>query len=265
MASWNEPEWDDGADAPGERRSRRRAGRGWLIAGIVALVLVAIVVVADLVVRSVAQNVVAQEVERRLPAGVTGEVTASIGGASVLAQLISGTAERVELSAPELVVQGTPIDVDVVATDVPLDLTQPVGRVAAEVRLDQAAVDAVMRAQGGIGDLTLGDGVVGYTGSTEILGLPVEYRATAEPEAAGDRVLLRPVAAEVTAGGASLDLSAAVDAVLGGDPVVLCVADRLPQGVSLQSIEVGAGAAVVRLGATGIVLDEATLSRTGSC
>lgn len=255
----------DRTDASGARRTGRRAGRGWLIAGVVALVLVAIVVVADLVVRSVAQNVVAQEVERRLPERVTGDVTAHIGGVSVLAQLIAGTAERVELTAPELVVEGVPIDVDVVATDVPLDLTQPVGRIEADVRLDQAALDAFLNAGAVVGDLTLGDGVVGYTGSIEVLGLPVDYRATAEPEAAGDRVLLRPVGAEVTAGGASLDLSGAVDAVLGGGPVELCVADRLPVGVSLDAIRVDTGEAVVRLGGNGLVLDETTLAQTGSC
>jgi hypothetical protein len=253
------------ADASGTSRPKRRAARGFLVAGVVLLVLVAIVVVADLVVRSIAQTTVAQAVEDELPPQVSGEVTAQIGGFSVLAQLIAGTAEQVELSAPELLVDGTPIAVDVVATDVPLDLSQPVGRIDAELRIDQASLDQLAVAQGVVGDLTLGDGVVGYTGSLTILGLPIEYRATAEPEAAGDRVLLRPVGAEVTAGGASLDLSGAVDAVLGGDPVEICVADRLPAGVSLQSIDVTTDEAVLRLGGTGLILDEAHLTQTGSC
>jgi hypothetical protein len=249
------------ADASGGRRARR----GLLVAGIVLLVLIAVIVIADLVVRSIAQTTVAQAVEDELPEQVSGEVTAEIGGFSVLAQLIAGTAERVELTAPELLVDGTPIAVVVVATGVPLDFAQPVGRIDAEVRIDQASLDELALTQGVVGDLTLGDGVVGYTGSLEILGFPVEYRATAEPEAAGDRVLLRPVGAEVTAGGASLDLSGAVDAVLGGDPVEICVADRLPEGLALESIEVTTGEAVLHLGGSGLILDEEHLAQTGSC
>lgn len=253
------------ADAPRTRRGMSTAARAWLIVGIVVAVLVALVVVADLVVRSLAQTAIEQGVEDALPDGVTGEVTASVGGVSVLAQLLTGRAEQVELRAPELVVQGTPIAVDVVARDVPLDRSQPVGRIDADIRLDQATLDAIAPAQGVVGDLTLGDGVVGYTGTVDVLGFPVGYAATAEPEAGGDRILLRPVGAEVTAGGFALDVSGVVDAVLGRGPIEICVADRLPLGVRVEGIDVSSNDAVVHLGARDIVLDEANLARTGSC
>lgn len=249
----------------GSRPARRRGRRALIVVAVLLLVLAALAIVADLVVRSIAQTTIAQAVEDQLPERVTGEVTAEVGGFSVLAQLLTGEAERVELSAPELLVDGTPIAVDVVATGVPLDLAQPVDRIGAEVRIDQTSLDDLALAQGVAGDLTLGDGVVGYTGTVRVLGVPIEYRATAEPEAAGDRVLLRPVGAEVAAGGASLDLSGAVDAVLGGDPVEICVADRLPEGLVLQSIDVANGEATVRVGGSGLVLDEEHLTRTGSC
>jgi hypothetical protein len=253
------------ADASPRRRGLSRAARGWIVAGVVVAVLVIVAVVADVVVRALAQSAVEQGVEQALPDGVSGEVTASIGGASAIAQLIAGRAERVELNAPELVIDGTPIAVHVVATGVPLDLTQPVGRIEADLRLDQAAVDTLALEQGVVGDLTLGDGVVGYTSSIDVLGVPVGYSATAKPEAAGDRVLLQPVGAEVTAGGIALDLSGVVDAVLGGGPVELCVADRLPSGVAVEGVRVAEGEAEVRLGARDLVLDQARLSATGSC
>ncbi|MDR5701805.1 LmeA family phospholipid-binding protein [Agromyces aerolatus] len=255
----------DEPDASRQRRGPRRAARGWIVTGIVVAVLVVLVVVADLLVRSLAQTAIEQGAEQSLPEGVSGEVTASIGGFSVLGQLIAGRADEVRLSAPELVVDGTPLAADVVARDVPLDLSQPVGRVEADVRLTQQAVDSLALEQGVVGDLTLGDGVVGYTGTIDVLGVPVGYTATAEPEAAGDRVLLRPVGAEVSAGGFALDVSGVIDAVLGGGPVEICVADRLPAGVQLSDVDVSDGAVDVRLVGTGLVLDRASLSSTGSC
>jgi hypothetical protein len=252
-------------DVPEQRRGLGRAARAWIVVGVIAVVLVVLVIVADLLVRSFAQTAIEQGVQQAMPENVSGDVTVDIGGVSVLAQLIAGRAEQVELSAPGLVVDGVPIDAHVTATDVPLDLSRPVGRVEADLRLDQQALDSLTLEQGVVGDLTLGDGVIGYTGSIDVLGFTVGYRATAEPEAAGDRVLLHPVGAEVAAGSFSFDASGVVDAVLGGGPASICVADKLPPGVALEGIDVTQGEAEVRLGGTGLVLDRASLTSTGSC
>ncbi|WP_350347157.1 DUF2993 domain-containing protein [Agromyces sp. G08B096] len=242
-----------------------RAARGWIIAGIVLAALAIVLVVADFGVRAAAEDRLESEVEAALPEGVSGEVQARVGGFSVLAQLIVGRAEQVELSAPELVVDGAPMSVDVLAQGVPLDLSQPVDRIDATIRLDEDALNTLALAQGVPGGFTLGDGVVGYDGSVEVLGIPIRYSATAEPEAAGDRVLLRPVGVEVGAGGATIDLSRVTAAVLDGDPLTVCTAESLPAGVEVAAIAVSPDDAVVRLEATGLVLDEAHLEQTGTC
>jgi hypothetical protein len=78
-------------------------------------------------------------------------------------------------------------------------------------------------------------------------------------------VLLTPVGADVQAGGSSIDASGLVDRLLGGDPLPICVADRLPEGVELAGIDVTADGATVRLEATGLPLAEETLATTGTC
>src|SRR6478736_2525054 len=90
-------------DVSEPRRGLSRAARAWLVAGIVAVVLVVLVIVADLLVRSFAQTAIEQGVQQSMPENVSGDVTVSVGGVSVLAQLIAGRAEQVELSAPDLV------------------------------------------------------------------------------------------------------------------------------------------------------------------
>ncbi|QAY74486.1 DUF2993 domain-containing protein [Agromyces protaetiae] len=249
------------ADPP---RARRR-GRGWIIAGIVVAIVAIIAVVADIVARNVAESTIEVQAAKALPENVTGDIHASIGGFSVLAQLITGRAERVELTAPKLVVDGTPMAVDVVVRDIPIRLDGPTGRIDAEVDLDQDAVNRLAFAQGVPGGFTLGDGLVGYTGQLEILGFPVHYSASARAEAAGDAVLLTPTAVEVGSGAVALDLSEATQSVLGGDPLRICVAEQLPAGVEIAGIDVRKGEATVRLESTGLVLDAEHLKATGTC
>lgn len=258
-------------DAPGAAsgmgdaaRSGRRTGRVLLVLLAVVLVLGAIAVVADLVVRSVAQQRVAAEIEQKLPEGVEGAVDVRIGGFSVIAQYLSGRMDELELSAPELQVNGTPVDARVVMHGVPTDLAQPVGRVSASLTIDEDSLNRLVEGDG-IGELALGDGTVGYDGSIDFLGLSVDYSATAEPEAAGDRVRLTPVDVSVGGLGGSFDVSGIVSKVLGGEPVELCTAQYLPEGVRLEGIRVTPGEATVHLGAEQLVLDESTLATKGSC
>ena len=60
-------------------------------------------------------------------------------------------------------------------------------------------------------------------------------------------------------------MSAAVDAVLGGGPVEICAAARLPEGVSVDGIAVTPVEAEVRLGGTGLIRDRERRAATGSC
>lgn len=251
------------ASAPPRRRNR--AARAWIIVGVIVVVLAALVVVADLVVRNVAEARFADEVEANLPDGVGGEVDVTLGGFSVIAQYLSGSMDRVELSAPQLTVDGVPIAVDVVGEGVPVDLAAPVDRMTATVEADAEAINRLIQVQGVEGDLAFGDGTVGYTDSIRFLGLPVEFSVTARPVAAGDTVLLEPEGVEVGALGGSFDASGLVDRILGDDPIPVCVAEHLPQGVEVQQIVVRPDGATVALQADGLRLDEASLATKGSC
>jgi hypothetical protein len=258
----------DAAAAAAPRRRRSRAARIWITVVAIVVALVALVVVADIVIRNVAEARVAEEIQASLPDEVSGDVDVTIGGFSVLAQYLSGSMQHVELSAPELAVQGVPVSVDVVAQDVPVDLASPVGQLTATIQASPEAVNQLVASQGieGVdGDLAFGDGTVGYTGSVRFLGVPVEYSVTARPTAAGDTVLLEPIGVELGAGGGSFDVSGLVDRLLGDDPVPVCVAEYLPEGVEVQQIAVAPTGAVVTLEGDGLRLDQATLSQTGSC
>ena len=253
------------ADQPRERRRLGRAARIWIVVGVVLAVLIALVVVADIVARGITEQRVAEDIEANLPDGVEGDVDVTIGGFSIIAQYLSGTMQHVELDAPELTVEGAPIAVSVVAEGMPVDLASPVDQLTATITADADSVNQLIKVAGVPSGLTLGDGTVGYEGQVRIFGLPITYEVTATPVAAGDSVLLEPEGVEVGAVGASIDVSGIVDRLLGGDPLEVCIADRLPEGVQLDSIAVTPGAAAVRLQADGLVLDAASLAQTGTC
>ncbi|MBM7831158.1 hypothetical protein JOE59_001863 [Agromyces cerinus] len=253
------------ADEPRERQRLGRAARIWIVVGIVLAVVVALVVVADLVARGIAEQRVAEEIEANLPDGVEGDVTVAIGGFSVIGQYLSGTMQHVELDAPALTVEGAPIAVSVVAEGMPVDLASPVEQLTATITADADSINQLITVAGVETGLTLGDGTVGYEGSIEIFGLPITYQVTATPVAAGDSVLLEPEGVEVGAVGASIDVSGVIERLLGGDPLEICIADRLPEGVQLESIAVAPGAAAIRLQADGLVLDSASLEQKGTC
>ena len=246
-------------------KSRGRAARIWISIVAIVVALVALVVVADVIVRNIAEARFAQEIEANLPDGVEGDVGVTIGGLSVIAQYLSGTMQEVELSAPELDVEGVPIAVDVVGQGVPVDLALPVEHLTATIEADAAAVNRLIDVQGIEGELAFGDGTVGYTDSVRFLGFPIEFTVTARPTAAGDTVLLEPVGVDVAAGGGSIDVSGIVDRLLGDDPIPVCVAEHLPAGVEVQQLTVEPTGASVVLEADGLRLDEASLATTGTC
>ncbi|MFE6257118.1 DUF2993 domain-containing protein [Agromyces sp. NPDC057865] len=253
----------DAAGTPPRRRNR--AARVWGVVVVIVVVLAGLLVIADIVVRNVAEQRVAEQLEQNLPEGVEGDVHVKLGGLSVIAQYLAGSMQQVELSAPELTVNGVPISVHVEAQDVPPGLDAPVGHATATIEASEAAVNSLIEVPGVQGDVVLGDGAVAYSDTVRFLGLPIDYTVTARPTAAGDTVLLEPTGVEVGAGGGAIDVSGLVDRLMGDDPIPVCVAEYLPEGVEVQQITVEPGSATVTLGATGISLDEQSLATRGSC
>src|SRR5690606_36409507 len=151
--------------------------------------------------------------------GIDGEVDVTIGGFSVIAQYLRGTMDRVELSAPELLVNGIPVAVDVIGEGVPVDLASPVASVVGTITVDEASLNQLVSVPAVNGAFTLGDGLVGYAGTIEVLGFSLDYTATARPTAAGENVLLLPEGVEITSGAGVVDVSVVVGRLLGDDPL----------------------------------------------
>ncbi|UAJ80822.1 DUF2993 domain-containing protein [Leifsonia sp. ZF2019] len=250
--------------SPRARRPRWTRVLLWTL--IPLAVLAVLVVAADVAVRAYAEQRVSSEIEKKLPSNIAGDVQVHIGGVSVIQQYLSGSFERVELDAPKLTVDGTPISASVIATGVPADFSKPIADATGTLSISQASLNKLVTIPGATGDITLGDGVIGYRGSIDLLGLPVGYSVTATPTAHGDTVLLQPGTASLDTGsGSNVNLTRLLQALTDRGPFPVCAAQYLPKGVNVSDIAVTTGHATVTLTASGFVLDEAFLRSKGSC
>jgi hypothetical protein len=253
------------ADPDGPRRRTSAGGRALIVVGVLLVIVAGLLVLVETVGRGIAERNVAASIEQGLPEGVEGDVDVEIRGVSALWQVLRGRMDEVVATAPALDVYGVPVDVTVTANGVPLAEGGSVERAEVVASIDEAAVDAIAESQGVPGGLELGDGTVAYSDEVTFLGIPIGFTITAEPEAAGDRVLLTPVGADIQAGGGTIDASGLVDRLMGGDPLPICVADRLPEGVEVAGLQVTPEGATVQLEASGLPLAEETLATTGTC
>ncbi len=247
-------------------RKRRRPWVPIVVVIGVIVVLVGAFLIADTIVRGVAEDRVAAQIEQSLPEGVDADVAVSIGGASVIAQYLTGTFEHVDLRAPGASVDGIPLDVRVSADAVPLDPKQTIGRVVATIRIDADGAAALAKTAGLPGTLTLGDDEVGYAGEATVLGFTIPYDFSVAPTTTAERVNLMPTSVNVDTGFLGvIDLRALVTGFLQGDPPSICVAQYLPEGVDLDRLVVTPEAATATLTSTTLRLDEASLQTLGSC
>lgn len=232
----------------------------------VLVVLVGVFFIADTIVRGIAEQRVSAEIEQKLPDNVDAAVAVSIGGASVIAQYLGGTFEHVELRAPDASVDGVPLDVHVTADAVPVDTSRAIGKVVATITIDAAGAQSLARSAGLPGELTLGDGEVGYASEVTGLGLTIPYDFSVAPTTSAQRVTLTPTSVEVDTGFLGvIDLQALVTGLLQGDPPSICVAEYLPEGTQLDGLTVTPEAATAELSSTTLRLDEDALSTLGSC
>lgn len=252
-------------DAPARPARRRRALRRALLSVGVVVVAVGLFFAADAVVRQIAVNMTRDQIEKSLPSDVTAKnLSVTVDGFSVIAQLMTGRLEKVELRSSDVRVQGNRVSASVVARGVPLDSSKPVQQIEGTMVIGQDAVNAFVDLPNGT-TVTLRRNEVGLKGTGQILGIDVGYTASVSPVLQnGDTVVLTPVSVSVSAGGGAFDVTRfAKDLVPSSIPI--CVAQYLPKGVEATGLAVHDRSATVAVSARDLALDERSLQSRGSC
>ncbi|WP_411719658.1 DUF2993 domain-containing protein [Mycetocola sp.] len=251
---------------PVRKPPRRRALTALVILVVAVLVVVGGAFLAEYITRGVAEDTVAAAVESNLPANVDGTVDVDIAGDWVLLQLFSGRLEEVTLSSDDVRFDGIPVEkMTVTASGVPIDLKAAVEDIDATVTLDEPALNELLTLPDNDAAISLGDDGVGYENSTTVFGVPIGYRVTASLSPDDTDVLVTPQGAEVTSSVGNLDLTSVVDRVVGSEPLRICLAEKLPAGVSISAIEVRDGVATLSLAASDFTLSGSSFRSTGEC
>jgi hypothetical protein len=231
---------------------------------IVVAVLAAGAIVADLTLRSFAESAAKTAIAEKLPKNVSGDVAVSIGGFSFLAQLLAGSFDDVTLDAPALTVDGIPVDAHVVASGVPTDLNKPVKNATATFSLSEAAVNSIVKIPGA-GAITLADGSAGYTGSADLFGFSIGYTVAATASVApGNTIVFTPTKVELSSGSSTLDVGQLLSGIQNTQ-IPVCVADRLPQSITVTGIQLAPGSATVDVTGSDIPLTADGIRTVGSC
>lgn len=249
-----------GAAAP------RRARWPWA-ALVVAVVLVVLLAAAELLARAVVPGVVRSIViaQLDLPAEQQLEVEAS---GLLLPQLIAGRLDELQLDSRRVSIGGITGAAHVVATGVPLR-GGALHAAAGTVSIDQSEFAALLDRSGlPDADVSLDAPNATLSGELELLGRSLPVGLTVTPGAVEGDLLLTPVS--VTIGGGDIDLQA-LAGLLGATgerlagPQRICIADRLPAGITLTGLRVEGTRAVADIRADGRIAIDPALLENGTC
>ncbi len=245
------------------RRSRRILA--WSLGGAVAVGLLIVgYIVADQALRGVMEQQIDDEVTAGLPENVSVDPVVTVGGASAIAQYLSGSLDSVIVEADPITVDGVRLSAHLEAQGVPIDADKPVRDIQATAVIDQAALNSWTAASGEPGTVVLGDETVGYDGVVSLFGFEIGYNVAAVPVIDGPWIDLQPKTASVTNGSLQLDVKELLGA-LSDKNVRICAAQYLPAGISLSSIQVQPGEATVKLTGTDLMLAQLDEGTSGSC
>lgn len=245
---------------------RRRARWPWILL-IVLVVLAVLVVVAELLARTVVPGIVRSVVVEQLELPSDQQLEVQTVGI-LLPQLVSGTLHELQLSSDEVTIGGITGSAHVTATDVPIR-GGALGTAKGTVSIDQTQFAALLRdSQLPDAEISLDAPNATVQGEISLLGRDIPVGLTVLPAADDGDLLLTPIS--VTLGGSQIDLQGLAD-LLGSageklaGPQRICIADRLPAGITLTGLRIQGTRAVADISADGRIAVDPALLENGSC
>lgn len=250
-------------------RPRRRTGRTIAIVAIVVVVIAGLLVAAEAIARSAVANTVRSLVVQQVGLPADQQVDVQVPGL-VLPQLLTGRLDQVAVSAPDVSLGPLTGDVRVDLQDVPVAGNAPAAGGSASVRLDPDQLRALLSQIPNFPSDTVGTAAPDLTLSTQfsVFGIPIPVGISITPGASDGDLTLTPTSFEL--GGNRVDadtlrgqLGGAADAAL--QTWSLCIADRLPAGLTLNAVSVQGQDVVATLDIDGRILSDPALQQNGTC
>jgi hypothetical protein len=257
-------------EAPPAPRRRRRWP--WILLVVSIALAVAAAVVAEIVARQVVPQRVRETVIGELGLPPDQPLDVAVGGGLVLPQLIAGRLSDVRVASSDVPLPsgaGLVVDADVHLTGVPLREGVDGGPGTAELSLDAADLEGLL-ARAVLPDALAGASValaepdVVLSSRVPILGASIPIELSLAPGAAEGDLTFEPTGASVGGAALSLDQLAAMAGIETG-PVPVCLADRIPSGLTLADLAVEGDALVATMDVDPAMMTDPSLLEPGRC
>jgi hypothetical protein len=235
-----------------------------------AALLVGGVVVADVVARQLVGNYVSEKVHEALSLDPAEPVEVTIGGTSMLAQLISGRIERVDVSVDSVTIGDLTGSVTVQADGIPTDTSKTVDAVAIELHVSEADVQKATKALSGatVDSVIFVGGELQLSSTLSFFGLSVDIGLTVDPTVRDGVIDFTPTGVSLNGATTSTESLAQTFGPLAAPLTAsrsVCVAQWLPKDLSLTSVTIVGKELVVAIDGSAVRLDDAALQELGSC
>lgn len=264
---------DDGWQSEGASVTKRRSGKRWWIAGgMVAVILIVGVILIETVGRAAAQSVIRDEIAASLDIDPTDGVAVDLGSGSLVLQALTGGIDVVTVELNRVEVNGLEASAHVVATEVPLGRSMPLGTFSMEVSIPEVEINKLATTLSGLelDSIELQDSAIRVSTVLPLLFIRLPVALDLLPVAAGDAIAFEPQS--VLLGDQQLSV-----ADLRENPLVsglagnllssqkFCVASSMPAALTIDSVAVEGSDLVIDLSADNIALGDEQWQRYGVC
>ncbi|MWV59428.1 LmeA family phospholipid-binding protein [Rathayibacter sp. VKM Ac-2754] len=248
----------------------RRGRRALIVTAIVVVLLVVAAVVGDAVARRAVADQAATSIREALSLPADHPVDVEVAGWAVLPQLVAGRLDRLDIRSDDVAFGDLNGDVDASLVGVPASGSGALDSGTATVALDPASVSDLVaaRSEVPIDGVTLDPPLVRVNTSVEVLGLSLAAGVGIELAAADGAIELTP--SEVTVAGTTI-AAADVEDRFGGvadgllGPRSVCIADSVPQGLTLTDAVVSAESLDATFALAPTFLSDPAQQETGVC
>lgn len=259
-----------------EETAPPRKRRGWLVALIVVGVVLVLGVVAFVIVDAVAKNYARDYVRERivevlgLPADA--RVDVDLGGGSILLQALAGRIDTVEVDVPELSFGALTGAAELRAEGVPLDETAPVDTLGIRFSVAEGDIAALAGNLSGLelSGVELDEPAIVVASAVEIFGVELPVGMSIVPSAAEGELVFTPSSISLGDDEYTVEQVQAnpLFAALAGPLLAqqsLCVADQLPEALTLTDAAVAGEHLRLTIRGDGAALGGPGLSTLGTC
>lgn len=263
----------DAPAAPAPPKKRRR-WIGWVI-GLVVLVVLLIVgfIVADSLARQYARDLVREQVIQVLGLPADTPVDVGLGDGSLILQALRGSIDEVTVGIESFTVGPITGSAQLEATGVPLDSVQPLDMLSITITIPESEVRNLAGNFSGLEleSIDLGDGLITIGTEVSILSfITIPLSIDLEPTAIDGGISFDPKvirAGEDEISVADLRSNALFSSIAGDllNAQDFCVADSVPQALTIEEAAVVGSSLVVTLNGNGAALGGPAMSTFGTC